>query len=235
MSAGPVRIRRDGSTTVFELDHPDELTIGLLESLDWPEDAPKTAFRFREPVIESALSTLSTLPSRYIVRIGYTAQTSAFAATAGSPFTSGGEWQTPTDLEALKLLTRKTIIERFYEPWRELETPAFVKDVEAFLEHGLAMSASANYLIDGRTAGLINLMTHHDCHALPVDHIAWVWIDENLTPVERADAHVRLLAWLASKPTGRIHAFVHTFNVRSRRFFGKIGFSPACIHISKRP
>lgn len=219
---------------IFELARPEDLTGELLDSLDWPAAAPKAAFRFKEPANEDSFSALSNLPAKYIVRIGHAALTADLAAPATASSAGEPDWRTPTDLEALRALTRKTIVERFYEPWRELETPEFLKDVDAFLEHGLALSASAHYLIQGRAAGLINLMSHQDCLGRPVDHIAWVWIEESLTPAERADAHARLREWLARLPTGRIQAFVHTFNVRSRRFFSKIGFTPSCIHISKR-
>lgn len=223
-----------GSARVIELDRPADLTGALLDSLDWPEDAPKAAFVFKEPADEASLSALSGLSGRYIARIGYTARTADLAAPAAPPAAPEADWRTPTDLEALKVLTRRTIVEHFYEPWRERESPAFLEDVEAFLEHGLTLEASAHYLIGGRAAGLINLMAHRDCRGAPVDHIAWVWIDASLTPAERADAHSRLLRRLAGAKTGRIHAFVHAFNARSRRFFGKFGFTPSCLHISKR-
>ena len=235
MSPGLARVRRDGSTAVFELDRPADLTGALLDSLDWTGDTPKAAFRFKEPATEASLPDLSVLPGTYIARIGYAARTADLAAPAAPPPASKGEWRTPTDLEALKTLTRTTLIERFYEPWRELESPEFLKDVEAFLEHGLALDASALFLVEGREAGLIAMMAHRDCFGRPVDHIAWVWIDESLTPPERAGAHARLVEWLARKPSGRIQAFVHGFNARSRRFFGKIGFTPTCLHISRRP
>lgn len=224
-----------GAARVFELDRPADLTGELLDSLDWPADAPKAAFLLKEPANEGSLSSLSGLSGKYMARIGYTARASALASPAVSPFSPEPEWRTPTDLAALKLLTRRTIVEHFYEPWRELESPGFLKDVDSFLEHGLSLEASAQYLIEGRAVGLINLMAHHDCHGQPVDHIAWVWIDASLTPPERAAAHSRLLQRLSAARTGRIHAFVHSFNARSRRFFEKIGFTPSCIHISKRP
>lgn len=219
-----------GGARIFELDRPADLTGELLESLDWPADAPKAAFIFKEPANEGSLSSLSGLPGKYMARIGYTALTSGLASTSAQVT----DWRTPTDFNALKILTRRTIIDHFYEPWRELESPGFLKDVESFLEHGLSLKASAHYLIKGRAAGLINLMPNHDCHGRPVDHIAWVWIDASLTPPERAAAHSQLLKWLAGTETGRIHAFVHSFNARSRRFFEKLGFTPSCIHISKR-
>lgn len=224
-----------GAARVFELDRPADLTGELLDSLDWPADAPKAAFHFKEPANEGSLSILSGLPGKYIARIGYTALKSALASPAATPLAPVAKWRTPTDLESLKALTRATILKHFYEPSRELESPEFLKDLDAFLEHGLSLKASAHYLIEGRAVGLINLMAHHDCHGQPVDHIAWVWIDASLTPPERAAAHSQLLSWLAGTETGRIHAFVHAFNTRSRRFFKKIGFTPACIHISKRP
>lgn len=224
-----------GSARVIELERPANLTAELLDSMDWPANAPKAAFVFKEPASESSLFALSDLSAKYIARIGYTAQAAALAATAPSPVAPELDWRTPTDLAALKALTRRTIVEHFYEPWRERETPAFLKDVDAFLENGLSLEASAQYLVEGRAVGLINFMAHHDCHGQPVDHIAWVWIDPSLTPPERSAAHARLLRRLSVARTGRIHAFVHSFNARSRRFFEKIGFTPACIHISRRP
>lgn len=224
-----------GSARVIELERPANLTAELLDSMDWPANAPKAAFVFKEPASESSLFALSDLSAKYIARIGYTAQAAALAAMAPSPAAPDEmDWRTPTDLAALKALTRRTIVEHFYEPWRERESPAFLNDVDAFLEHGLSLEASAQYLIEGRAAGLINLMSHHDCHGRPVDHIAWVWIDASLTPPERAAAHSRLLRRLSLAKSGLIHAFVHSFNARSRRFFEKIGFTPSCLHISKR-
>lgn len=226
MSSGPA---------IIELCRPEDLTRELLDSLHWPAEAPKAAFRFKEAANEDSLSALSRLPGQYIVRIGYVALTSALSLPAASSPEREPGWRTPTNLEALKTLTRKTLIERFYEPWREYESPAFLKEVDAFLEHGLALNASAHYLLEGRAVGLLNLMAHQDCRGRPVDHIAWLWIDEGLAPAERANVHAGLLRRLALLPTGRIQGFVHTFNVRSRRFFAKLGFTPSCLHISKRP
>lgn len=234
MSRNAVLVRREGSTAVYELDGLADFSNELLDSLDWSVGASKAAFRFKEPITSNELSALSELPGKYIARIGYTALKSTLASPSSPPAVPEAVWRTPTDFETLKALTRKTVIEHFYEPWRELESPHFLKELESFLENGISLRTSAHYLINGRAVGLINLLTHQDCYAQTVAHIAWIWIDNNLAPAERADAHSQLVRWLAGTATSPIHAFVHSFNGRSRSFFEKIGFTPSCIHISRR-
>ncbi len=61
----------------------------------------------------------------------------------------------------------------------------------------------------------------------------WIWFSAELTRTERAQAHYLTVAWLREKGQV-IDAFVDSFNVKSMKFFQKIGFRPACLHITKK-
>ncbi|MFA5137723.1 MAG: hypothetical protein WC728_00710 [Elusimicrobiota bacterium] len=232
MRRTPKLLRTEKSLAVFELDRVSELTDSLLDSLPWPHGGSQLAFRFRGPMEDVPEALCRNVSPRYVTRIGYVGRSRGIRVPAGGE-APGVRLQIPDDLDSLKALTRRTLLESFYEPWRERLSPDFPKEVEAFLSSHLSCARSAWVVSREGRVGLINLMRHCDCLGRPLDHIAWVWIHESLSKDERQSARRQLALWLQGVAKDWIQAFVHPFNVHSIRFIARLGFEPACVHVSR--
>jgi RimJ/RimL family protein N-acetyltransferase len=231
MCSSPEPVRTDKTLVVYKLDRLSDLSDAFLDKLAWPQGATQLAFRFKEAAVDAAQLLGERVSRRYVARIGYLAASDAVAIPVCEGAT-GVELLTPDNLEALRDLTKRTIIQFFYEPWRDYVSPDFPGEVDAFVTGPLSREDSA-WLVSGKECvGLLNLMRHKDCLGRPIDHVAWVWLDKRLTSAARKEAR-RLLALRLSRCAGPIQAYVHPFNVRSAVFFEKLGFKPACVHITR--
>lgn len=121
----------------------------------------------------------------------------------------------------------------FYEVWKEKLDPAYMKGIDAVAERFLP-SAKALYLEkEGEAAGLLTLVRWEDCHGVPVDWILWVWLRDNLMAEEKHSARGHIADWLRKNAEGRVQCAIDSFNVRSQRFFLKLGFSRQCLYVIK--
>lgn len=225
-------IRTDKTLAVYELEKVSDISDAFLDQLAWPDGATQLGFRFKQPIVDVPAVLSRNLSKKYIAQIGYLARKDDLVAPA-SDGPASIELQTPDDLDALKTLTKRTLLDFLFKPWREFMNPDFPGEVDAFLAGQLSLASSAWLVNRDAHVGLINLMHPRDCLGRPVDHVAWIWLDERLPLRERIEAHRRLILWLKQNTSKPVQAFIYSFNVRSIRFFTKVGFKPACVHIAK--
>lgn len=122
----------------------------------------------------------------------------------------------------------------FYAPYKDrLDLKKNRKEDVWFLREAMTLRKSAILTEKGAIRGIVSALDWKDTAGRPSLLVAWVWISDKLLPPRRAQAHVALSEWLKAHARGRIMATVDSFNVRSRRFFIKLGFSPECVHFSE--
>lgn len=80
---------------------------------------------------------------------------------------------------------------------------------------------------------LLVLVKWQDCFGEPVDWIPWVWINSRLPENEREFVRSRWREWLRNVVADRVQCVVEGSNIRSGRFFKRMGFHPECIVVSK--
>lgn len=121
--------------------------------------------------------------------------------------------------------------EYFIKPWSRVWDAPTLRWFSQSVQDLMPVTACKVYKIDGRAVGLQAEFPHTDAFGLPVTQIGWIWINQGLPKEDRASVHNAVFSDLSSRPETRFQAGIHLFNIRSRRFFSKLGFQPLCAHV----
>jgi len=83
------------------------------------------------------------------------------------------------------------------------------------------------------TAALVDLWEYKNYIYCPMDWIGYIWINPELNPEERAGIHKFIKFWLYKNMSHSVlRASVASYNLRSQKFFTKMGFKTAWISFS---
>ncbi|OGR80909.1 MAG: hypothetical protein A2X32_00640 [Elusimicrobia bacterium GWC2_64_44] len=167
------------------------------------------------------------IPDSYAVRIHYHASGERFLLPP-RPAAEFGVAAMTCETDFIRGLYLQKIME-LYEKWKQYVTPdrvAFSRDVAQY------KLLPENSLCLAKDSVPVGLVTTYKREGTDSYCLNWIWFDPLLSRPDRACAHYLAVGWLKEK--GRsIDAFVDSFNLRSQRFFVKIGFRPVCLHITK--
>lgn len=125
-------------------------------------------------------------------------------------------------------------VAEFFSDWKSYLGPRYLEGARMGMR---MLKAPAKYLClkkNHKTVSLVYMMDWVDWRGRPVDWVGHIWIDAGLTPQERAHIHKYVSFWWRKMAkTGRVQGVVNSFNVRSQKFFRKMGFEPECLHVLK--
>lgn len=202
----------------------------FLASLVWLDGVDRYIVTFKVPVAEEwcTLSQLTGIDKAWMV---YSAVRAEFEN--GVPEISGEITETsmpePGELAALFMETRA----EYYRAMNRELTERQVVESRNFTENALPKSRRLCLKKNGRPVALLILTEAKDYEGVPVDWVPWVWVDKALDVQSRAMVHARFVNWMKAGRLDRIQCSVASGNVRSQKFFRKLGFKPECLHILK--
>ncbi len=141
----------------------------------------------------------------------------------------------PNDREALEDIKNTYKIE-LDKTWYKYIPDTIHKENIDYLTNSLDLSRVYSLkTADNNIASIIMTFDSKYFTGESVDQIGWVWIDQNLSKEIRTEAHLLLSNWLRSNLRHDFYqAGVHIENIRSQKFFTKLGFKAKCAHITKR-
>lgn len=224
-------VRRTDSKIVYKVPSLADITGEFIRALEWPPGIKGFIFLFSEPISEEH-RILSALPLDLDVGMVYSAAKASLAATASSG-DAFSEVQAPDEAELVRLylLGRELVL----APVLSVRNvpPADRSAVQEKIKKQLAEGKIGLWSKSGVSAGALALTRWRDFADEPVQWIPWVWIASSLLPEERRDMHARIAAWLRAGVDDKVQCVVDSYNIRSQKFFRKMGFLPECLHIVK--
>lgn len=232
MTSFPRLLRRTGREAVYRADSFRDAfaSLGRLQA----DERPGSTIIFRPRLrrqsdIETAAASV---PPRQFCQIGYMRESRA-GRTSPRP-TGAATGRRPSSRAELRYALTDSFIRDFAGPWggylgRELTA--------TFLDILIARCTARGTTlveVDGRLIGMVSLFPERDCLGRPLEQVGWVWIERSLDPRRRAAAHAVVARALSTAEARWLQAGVHVKNVRSQRFFSRLGFKPTCIHCPPR-
>lgn len=216
---------------IYRIDDFEMITAGFIQSLQWPEKICSMFFLFRNP-IEKEHEVLSGLP--HSVDVGIIYSMAKFGLKISSEYTANKVVQTKVpnakELAKMYLACRS----RIFAHTPEKSLPAVdMGDVLTKMENQINYAKIGYWEVRARPAGIIVVTCSHNYADVPVEWVPWVWIDESLLAEERKILHSNIRTWLTENIDKELQCIVNSFNVRSQKFFRKMGFIPECIRILK--
>lgn len=217
---------------VYRAETLRSVTGELLGGLAWPADpAGQVGFVFNEAVEDEYALLQKNLSDGYFARFIYAAakQDIRIPAAEEAPGLAPHAFRAPEELKALFLSTNKV----FSEQWKKQLKDRYAALLESQAREDLPKARVMAFAKNGRAVSLFTMTRETGYEGLPVDWLHWAWIADTLEPGERAFIHRRAAEWVCANVAREIQCNIFAFNLRSQKFFRKLGFLPKCLYIVK--
>ncbi|MFC1521789.1 GNAT family N-acetyltransferase [Elusimicrobiota bacterium] len=219
---------------VFEAPDIEDISDSSLADIAWPEDIREYAFRFKNPIKTGTINLLEQrLSSCYMAKVGFVAHKDKIPDMKIDPEQDHIRWKAFSNIDTLRAETKRTLLEKLYYPNTQYLDNSFAKDIDDYAKKYVTIDGSRRLMKSNEAIGIVTVTNLHDCSGHALDHLGWILIDGKLSDDERNTAHAKLAAWLKTYAAGTIQAFIHHFNLRSQKFFSRLGFEPVCLHVFK--
>lgn len=223
----------DRAKIVYEAPGLPAVTDGFIESLGWPQEIPALGIMFPESGEDEYALLKKNVSDKYSVRIVYEAKSIALPPALNDNANPVLQFCPFSDKKTLVEAYVSTQKEYFYKPWGKYIRMELLEGARNFAEK-YAEPERARWLNkDGKMVGLVVLVEWRDWFGAPADLLSWIWFSPDLSSEDRKAAHGLLVTWLSREAPGKITCAIDSFNLRSQKFFKKIGFSPKCLIINR--
>lgn len=223
----------DKSKIVYKAGPLAGVTDAFIGSLPWPKEIPALGLVFDGLGGDEHALIGRNISDKYSVRVVYEADLDSLNLKRAGAGGSGILAEAFPDKASLVRAYVDTQREYFYKPWAARIPMALLENARAFAEKSALPERSLRFMKGGEMVGMAAAVKWQDWFGAPADLLAWVWFSAGLSAGEREEAHARLLSWLRQGGAEKFICSIDSFNVRSQKFFKKIGFSPKCLIVNR--
>lgn len=206
------------------------LSTSAIDKLDWPKGTPVLWLKYDENLDDCYGELDKRIARKYITRVIYSADTENILLKPGKERVAAIKARESLPAAELLTLYLETHAKSFIAPWAAQLDSKYLDEVSSFIKEDLPVSKSLCFFKGKSPVGLALLTVLGSGAGL----VSWIWISPALTVAERRKAHGLFIGWLKDGKYPQIKSVVHSFNLRSNRFFLKLGFHPQCIAITRR-
>lgn len=225
-------IYKKGRKIVYKIDSCDRITEGFIAQLKWPPEITGLIFVFEQAIVNET-QIMAKLPLSIDAGVVYSSSRNSLPAAeeVGNTHVVAAQIKDAEMLARLYLACR----EKVFAPVAGIrQIPEIDMAVMmAKMRDQLANAKIGYWERSGIPAGAIVVTKWHDYADRPVEWIPWIWIDPNIPLEDRKSLHGLISGWLKANIDGKVQCVVDSYNVRSQKFFKKLGFIPECVHIVK--
>lgn len=217
---------------VYDVGFSEPLDDGLIESLPWPETVPTLCLLFPQATDVGNEVQVQHISGKYLVSLMLMADKAAVLdhKAAGTGNIVLERIQSKDDLVDFYVDNQK---EHFYKQWSDYISMEHLAGTRKFAEQFVTPDLSAFFVKDGVRVGFATLVRWKDLSGAPADLISWVWFDQRLSKADRSEAHSRMVHWLKDTAQSDMCCAVDSFNIRSQKFFKKMGFKVTCVIVTR--
>lgn len=227
----PLKIlKASDNEIVYSLSDKDRLDENFFADLDWPAGIKNLKFFLSVPC-QDEFKTVLFFAERFPTKVIYSAS-KADLPVAISGCSAGIETAQLKSLDELK----DVFIETNNKYREDAGKPLTDKEIQERGTVAATLLARSRSLCLQNSAQIISMLVVFkwmDCFGAPVDWIPWVWIKSDISREERSYVHAKFIEWLRGNVSERVQCIVASDNLRSRKFFLKLGFHPECISITR--
>ena len=230
MKSKPRLIQKEKGKITYQMPAFSRLNTSAIDKLDWPKGIPVLWLKYDESLDGCHGELEKRLSRKYIARVIYSADRENICLAVGKKPAGAirtRESLTPEELQALYLETQA---KAFIAPWAGQIDSKYLDEISSFVKEDLPVSKQLCFFKGKCPVGLALLTVLGSGAGL----ISWIWFAPDLSAAERRKAHELFAGWLRDGKYPQIKSVVHSFNLRSNKFFLKMGFHPQCIAITRR-
>jgi len=224
-------IRKLPGIYIYEIPTLSEVTAEMLRDFNWPPGITSAGFMAKQFCPQ--VVTEEQIPERYNARIVYSADKGGIVVPAcGAPGATAVCCEVGKNLQEFKTIFLETH-KVYFQTWGDKVGAGLMSDVVDVAENSLPGAKHLYLECSGLAAGVAAIIKWKDVRGEPVDWIPWVWIASELPKEVRESVRTRIADWMQKNVDGKVQCAIDAFNVRSQKFFIKLGFFPQCIYIGK--
>ncbi|HAN05588.1 MAG TPA: hypothetical protein DCW72_00665 [Elusimicrobia bacterium] len=223
----------DKDKIILEVADISEITEAEKNSFNWPASVPKLVVKLGGGERDEEKIIGARVFENCKIRIIYGAPKDGIGLSGGVndfPELTVSKIADKTELVEFYLKTQK---KHFNDVWAA-ETSGAPQLSPAVLAEKLSVENAICLEIKGVRVGFVALVDWVNWFGVPSSLVSWIWIDGELRPEVRKAVHQKIIRWLRERTAEKLSCVVDVFNVRSRRFFKKIGFIPECLIVSRK-
>lgn len=232
MSALQQIIRSDEKSAVFEAPSFASIKTEDLDQYFYKNINSTLIVRPKKCDMSDLDDLRKNVSNKYFVQIGFMAEKNDLVKSRENLTDCPLQSITPQNIESFRNLVSSTIEQYFSALWRDYIAQTTLDAFKQILADSVSVEKGRIIEFKGKPVAVIALFPHHDCLSKKVEQIGWVWVQEDLSDTYRDFTHQLLLRWLNGIVACSFQAGVHLHNVRSQKFFHKIGFNPECAHFT---
>jgi len=232
MADGLRELFRNEIIIVHELDDMGRLDDAFARKLEWPAGIKGQIFASGAPIPEELVLAPRFTYSRNLefhINLSVRKEWLQRGVSSGSQVEQVADlpWE---ELRELYIRIKHRIFSQL--PWHKADPEEDRRDVEAFEKKHGAYKVGC-WKKAGAPAGIIGVRKWKDYLQQPVDWVSWVLVEESLPKEDRIAVRALIGSWLYDNAGDRVECIVQSFNIRSLKFFLKLGFKPVSIHVYK--
>jgi len=235
----PEYLKKFGANFVYRLPSIENVTLDLIQKVDWPENSRAVIFQF-ETGTENAYEVLwRNIGDRYFARLYYYADKGEIrpeTESSGSTTIQRHSFRDQAEMEAFYV---STIEEFFWKPWgkhlnkfrsEEEARKIIVSQAKEDLANGSVLAHS----VDGEVVSfLAHTSVYEPVIEKDVNWILWVWIKDGIQKEERTRIKTDFSEFLKNTGANNIYvAPTEPFNSRPNKYWQRLGFKLGCIGIT---
>lgn len=228
MNAAPRLLRRAGRELVFGSKTFADALASLPGLRAGSRSDSTIIFRPRTPRQSDLEALAASVPMNQFCQIGYLRESRPSVPLIAA--TSGVTGRRPASRAELRYALTDSFIRHFAGPWKNYLGDVLLGSFLDILITRCTPGRTTLVFDTRRMIGMVSIFPESDCLGRPLDQVAWVWVERSLGPRLRAAAHDVVSRALATTDARRLQAGVHIKNIRSQRFFTRLGFKPTCLH-----
>lgn len=229
MKPKPRLIQKEKEKIIYQMPDFSRLNTSAVDKLYWPKGIPVLWLKYDENLDDCHGELDKRLSRKYIARVIYSADRENIRPEAGK-IPAGAITTRSLTAEQSLALYLETQAKAFIAPWAGQLDSKYLDEISSFVKEDLTVSKSLCFFKDRSPVGLALLTVLGSGAGL----VSWIWFEPALSGAERRRAHALFAGWLRDGKYPQIKSVVHSFNLRSNRFFLKMGFHPQCIAITRR-
>ncbi len=206
----------------------------LIECLEWPDSIPTLSIVFNTPIKDEHLILKNKISDKYSARLVYFNEKTEIIVPKNVDLFPNLRVKEDVSIEEVRQLYLSSVMQTFTEEFPGKIPEARMKFSENVAQNYLSVEKSFCLELDGVDAGILTMVGITDYNEHPIECVNWVWLKKDLSLNARIYAQYMIAMWLRRTVYERVNCYVDSFNLRSQKFFRRMGFAPKCLIIEKR-
>lgn len=229
-------LHKKANRLVYSLPDLDRINDAFIDGVRWPENIAYLGFWVPRAMAPQGKPVRDMVSDRkYVCRMSYVADKREIPAEISGDIAAGLKIAPFKNIAAYRRTFLRTHNKYFQKAFKGYHTPAYGAEVKKYLKNTFPDTKGVCVMRGRRVVGMLSLFKIGKYFRFsPMHWITWLWADQSQPKDVRRGVHFMLRAWVRKNASRYVGASIHAVNVKSQKWFIKLGARPCQIYFSRR-